>query len=138
MPTPDELDAIYRWDAALADPEWLHAVQLPGDTAATEDVRNVKVAAHVRLLHAQHKAPGGMVRLTARVVEGCVDDVLISGDFPVAPKTALTDLAERLRGAPVALEALSDRLEQAYRQGTIETAGVQPEDFGTLFQQLVQ
>lgn len=141
MPTPDEVDAMVRWDRVLSDPDWLHAVRLPGDPAGDADdaaSRDVKIAAHVRVLHAQHKAPGGMVRLTARVVEGRVDDLLISGDFPVAPKTALTDLAEHLRGAPVALEALGERLEEAWRQGAIETAGVQPEDFGTLFQQLVR
>ena len=141
MPTPDELDAMYRWDEALGDPEWLHAVQLPGAAGAGHDDgaahRDVKISASVRVLHAQHKAPGGMLRVSARVVEGRVDDLLISGDFPVTPKSALVDLAERLRGAPLALEALGERVEQAYRTGAIETAGVRPEDFGTVFQQLL-
>ena len=132
MPTPEEVDAMYRWDASLADPEWLHAV-----TLREQPRQDVKIAAHVRILHAQHKAPGGMLRATVRVVEDRVDEIMFSGDFPVTPKTALEDLAERLAGAPISAGEMSRRLEDAYQSGSIETAGVKPDDFGSLFQQLV-
>jgi lipoate-protein ligase A len=132
LPTPEELDAMYRWDAALADPAWLHAVQL-----REQPRQEVKIAAHVHVLHAQHKAPGGMLRATVRVVEDRVDEILLSGDFPVAPKSALEDLAERLAGAPISGEELARRLQEAFRSGALETAGVRPDDFGSLFQQLV-
>ena len=131
--TPEELDAVSRWDRELSDPAWLHLVQWdPGKW------RETKIAAHVRFLQAEHKAPGGMMRVSARAVDDRIDTVLLSGDVPVTPNTALSELAARFEGAALDTETLQQRAEEAFASGSFEMAGVQPDDVGTLFSKMIQ
>ncbi|MFQ5483606.1 MAG: biotin/lipoate A/B protein ligase family protein [Nitrospinaceae bacterium] len=133
LPTPEELDEVYRWDGILSNEEWLNQVAL-----APRAARDVKISADVHLLHAQHKASGGMIRATARVVDERIGEILFSGDFPVTPKSALAELAGEFSGAETDLDDLQRRVEKAFQAGTFEMAGVEPADFVALFQQLVQ
>lgn len=132
MPTPEEMDALYQWDEQLIDEQWLHGVRLK-----PEKHRAVKIAAEVHVLHAQHKAPGGLIRATVRVANGQIEDVLISGDFPVTPKDALHSLAARFEGANLDRSELEKRIAAAFDSRSFEFAGVEAADFSTLFQQII-
>jgi hypothetical protein len=40
------------------------------------------------VIGAAHKTPGGLIRVTARVRDGRIDGVTLSGDFTMLPKFA--------------------------------------------------
>ena len=131
LPTPEELEAMYEWDRRLSDEDWLHLIRL-----REHPLREVKISASVRILHAAHKAPGGMIRATVRVVDGKIDELLLSGDFPVSPMSALEELAAQFAGARLDQAELLDRIGQAFAGAGFELAGVTAGDFQTLFQQI--
>ena len=122
---------MYEWDRRLSDEGWLHLIRL-----RERPLREVKISASVRILHAAHKAPGGMIRATVRVVDGKIDELLLSGDFPVSPMSALEELAAQFAGARLDQAELQDRISQAFAGAGFELAGVTAGDFQTLFQQI--
>ena len=91
--TPAELEAVGDWDGILTDPEWLHQVGLK-----QTGTRTVKISENVRVLHAESKAPGGMMRLTVTALNGHIAEMLLSGDFPVSPQGALCDFTRAFEG----------------------------------------
>ena len=129
--TPDELSAVEHWDGVLADPEWLHQVRLK-----EADARTVKISESVRVLHAERKAPGGMMRLTLRTVDGRIAEMLLSGDFPASPQDALGALAQAFQGAPLDRAALNARLHAALATSRLDIAGVEESDLNLLMQQV--
>ena len=88
----------------------------------------VKIHEDVRVLEVAHKAPGGLIRVTARVREGRIDDVTLSGDFTMLPKFAPGALELALRGTALDAEALKTRVEEAYRMVGIQSPGVTVDD----------
>lgn len=88
----------------------------------------VKIHEDVRVVEGAHKAPGGLVRVTARLRSGRVDDVSLSGDFTIFPALAVGALEQALRGIPVEAAALGAALREAYRALSIQSPGVTPDD----------
>ena len=120
-PTAKELQLAERLDRQFATDEWLH--QKGG-------LRQVGVKIHedVRVLEAAHKTPGGLVRVTARVREGRIDDVTLSGDFTMLPKFAPGALELALRGTALEESAVHARIAEVYHSVSIQSPGVTMEE----------
>ncbi|HLF91025.1 MAG TPA: lipoate--protein ligase [Anaerolineales bacterium] len=89
----------------------------------------VKIHEDVRVVEAALKAPGGLIRVTARLREGHIDDLAFSGDFTVLPSFAIASLEQALRGLRATQNALRSRLNDVYQLLNIESPGVTPDDF---------
>ncbi len=106
-----ELDDRFR------DPAWLFEPR-PGRTGG------VKIHADVRVVEGASKAPAGLVRVTARLRNGSIDGLSLSGDFTILPADAVIDLESVARGAtPEGLEA---RFDGVYRDRSVEAPGLSP------------
>lgn len=88
----------------------------------------VKIHEDVRVVEGAHKAPGGLVRVTARLRAGRIDDISLSGDFTIFPALAVGALEQALRGIPTEPEALGAALREAYRAIQIQSPGLTPDD----------
>ncbi len=109
-------------DARFQSSEWLYqkgGLRQPG----------VKISEDVRVVEAAFKAPGGLIRVTARLREGRIDDLALSGDFTLLPSFAVGALEQAVRGLKMTREGLSARLSEAYRALGIQSPGVTPEHF---------
>jgi lipoate-protein ligase A len=70
------------------------------------------------------KTSGGLVRVTARLYDGRIDDVTLSGDFTMLPKFATGMLERALRGVSLEVNAIRARIEDMYRNNCIESPGL--------------
>ncbi|RMH66252.1 MAG: lipoate--protein ligase family protein [Calditrichaeota bacterium] len=131
MPTPDEMDAIYEWDNRLKSDSWMNEIRLK-----EKDGNQVKISNSVKIVQAMHKAPGGLIRGTMRVVDGVVDDVCISGDFPMSPQDCLSRFSEKFVGVPFDKNEMKRRLESALNELKPDMAGVDTGDFKQLLEQV--
>ncbi len=91
----------------------------------------VKIHEDVYVVEAAHKVPGGLIRVVARLREGHIDDISISGDFTVLPAFAVAAMEQAVRGLRVTRDALIARLQDVYRSLNVQSPGVTPEDFAT-------
>ncbi len=120
-PTAKELALAEELDKQAVTDEWLYqkgGLRQPG----------VKIHEDVRVLEAAHKAPGGLIRVTARVREGRIDDVTLSGDFTMLPKFAPGALELALRGTALDAGAVKARIDEVYRTVAIQSPGVTVDD----------
>lgn len=119
--TARELALAEEFDRQFVTDEWLY--QKGG-------LRQVGVKIHedVRVLEAAHKAPGGLIRVTARIRAGRIDDMTLSGDFTMLPKFAPGALELGLRGTALDATAVKARLADVYRSVGIQSPGVTVDD----------
>jgi len=119
--TAKELALAQELDRQFVTDEWLY--QKGG-------LRHVGIKIHedVRVLEAAHKAPGGLVRVTARVRDGWIDDVTLSGDFTMLPKFAPGALELALRGTALESSAVQSRIEDVYHSIAVQSPGLTPGD----------
>jgi lipoate-protein ligase A len=89
----------------------------------------VKIHEDVRIVETAFKAPGGLIRITARLREGRIDDLAISGDFTVLPAFALSAVEQAARGLNATRALLTRRIQDVYRALAIQSPGVTPENF---------
>jgi lipoate-protein ligase A len=111
-------------DARFVSEEWLYQkgrLRQPG----------VKIHEDVHIVEAAFKAQGGLIRVIARLHQGRIDDVSISGDFTLMPSFALGALEQSVRGMRATPETLGTRLQEAYDRLSIQSPGVTPQDFTT-------
>ncbi len=120
--SPRELEVARELDERFAAPEWLFQ-------RSSSRLRWVKVQEGVRVQEAVHKAPGGLIRVVARVNDGRIDDVAIAGDFALLPADALGALEQAVRGLAPANGLLLARLKEVYAALGVQSPGVAPEDF---------
>jgi lipoate-protein ligase A len=90
---------------------------------------SVKIHQDVVVVEADHKAPGGLIRVTARLREERIDELSISGDFTLLPKTALCKVEQATCGLTVEHDLLLESIQAAYISSGIQSPGVTPEDF---------
>ncbi len=130
-PTAKELALAEQLDRQAVTDEWLY--QKGG-------LRQVGVKIHedVRVIEAAHKAPGGLIRVTARVRDGRIDDVTLSGDFTMLPKFAPGALELALRGTALDAGAVQARVAEVYHAVAIQSPGVTVEDLTTAVMLLKQ
>jgi lipoate-protein ligase A len=120
--TAEEETMATRLDQQFGSEPWLY--QKGG-------LRQVGVKIHedVRVVESAYKAPGGLIRVTARVHEGYLDDLTLSGDFTLLPASAVGALEHGLRGLSADQQILVNRLQELYLSLQIQAPGVTPEDF---------
>lgn len=128
--TDKELALAAELDAQFASDAWLH--QKGGLRQS-----GVRIHEDVRVAEGAHKAPGGLIRVTARLAAGRIDDVSLSGDFTMLPASALGALEEGLRGAPLERDALRARVTGVYTSAGIQSPGVTPDDLVTAVLQVL-
>ncbi len=115
----DELAAQFLTD------EWLYQKR------RARTGREIKIRAGVRVKQKIHKAPGGLIRVTAEVQDGVIAAVSISGDFFFFPRGKLAELESALLEKPEAdAKAVIARF---YEEHNIESPGVTPADFTRVF-----
>jgi len=122
--TNDEEAMAQEIDARFVSDEWLYQkgrLQQPG----------VKIHEDVHIVESAFKSQGGLIRVIARLREGRIDDVSISGDFTLLPSFALGALEQCLRGMQATPETLTSKIEEAYYRLSIQSPGVTPADFST-------
>lgn len=109
--------------AEMYTPEWLLA-----NDRRRKEPSTVKIRDGVFVLQKVSKLPGGLVRISAVVMEGYLQDVHISGDFFIYPRAALQQVEQVLEGVRLDMDALSQTLGRFYLQTGVETPGITPQD----------
>jgi len=90
--------------------------------------RGVLIRGGVRVAEAEHKAPGGLIRVTARLREDVIEDLTLSGDFTFHPQHLLEALEASLRDHRLDAGALVDAIDAFYRSHGVQSPGVSPQD----------
>lgn len=122
--TAEEETMAREIDARLASDEWLYQ---KGQLRH----QGVRIHQDVHIVEAAFKAQGGLIRIIARLREGRIDDVTMSGDFTLLPVFALGALEQSLRGVSATPETLKSKIEEAYYRLNIQSPGVTPADITT-------
>jgi len=122
--TADEEAMAQEIDARFMSDEWLYQ-------KGRLQQQGVKIHQDVHVVEAAFKAQGGLIRIIARLREGRIDDVSISGDFTLLPSFALGALEQSIRGLSATPETLKSKIEEAYYRLSIQSPGVSPADFTT-------
>ena len=127
---------------------------VPGEWTATEEARareldrvfgseewleqkgaarpaGVKIHEDVLVRESAHKAPGGLLRVAARLREGRIDDITVSGDFTIFPGTAVRSIEQALRGSSPDRGAVLAVVAETYRALSVDSPGLGPEDWAT-------
>jgi len=113
-------------DERFLAPEWLEprkVMERPG----------VKIHEDVRVVETVFKAPGGLIRLTARFRRDEVDGLSISGDFTIFPRTAIPELEQSLVGLNRGCPDVRQRIEAVYDRSKIESPGLNPSHWEAAF-----
>jgi len=120
--TPAEETRAVELDALFLSDEWLR--QRGG-------LRRVGVKIHedVKVVEGAFKAPGGLIRATARLQNDVIADLAFSGDFTLFPAAALTAVEAALRGTRPEPAALTAAVTAVYAAHGIVSPGVTPEHF---------
>ena len=93
--------------------------------------RGVLIRGGVRVGEAERKAPGGLIRVTARLREEVIEDLTLSGDFTFHPEHLLESLQAALRGRRLDSAELTDAIDGFYRTHGVQSPGVSPKDLAT-------
>jgi lipoate-protein ligase A len=119
---PEEEAVAKEIDARFLSDEWLYQ---KGQLRQ----QGVKIHQDVHIVETAFKAQGGLIRVIARLTEGRIDDVTLSGDFTLLPSFALGALEQSLRGMAATPDSLKSKIEEAYYRLQIQSPGVTPADF---------
>ena len=122
--TAEEEAMAQEIDARFVSDEWLYQ-------KGRLQQQGVKIHQDVHIVEAAFKAQGGLIRVIARLREGRIDDVSISGDFTLLPSFALGALEQSIRGLSATPETLESKIKEAYYRLSIQSPGVTPADFTT-------
>jgi len=109
-------------DTWFQDREWLYqksGLAEPG----------VKIHQDVRVVESAFKAPGGLIRVVARLKENRIDDIDLSGDFTMLPADALTAVEESLKGLECEPDNLMRSIGDVYHSLTVQSPGLEPQHF---------
>lgn len=87
----------------------------------------VKIHQDVRVVESAHKAPGGLVRVAARLREGRIDDIAVSGDFTILPASGVEAIEHALRGASLEAGDCTRRIQAVYDALHLQSPGLTPE-----------
>ena len=92
--------------------------------------RRVRISAGAEVIQRVHKAPGGLIRATYEVREGCLASVDLSGDLFFYPPEGLDALAAALAGIPC--QEAEAAIAAFYARHGVESPGVTPADLAAL------
>jgi lipoate-protein ligase A len=88
----------------------------------------VTITGDVRVEEAEHKAPGGLVRVTIRLKDDAIDDLSLSGDFTFHPGSLLPKLETALRGQRLEKDQLTSAIADFYADHHVQAPGLAPEE----------
>jgi lipoate-protein ligase A len=111
-------------DRVLGSEEWL-------EQKGAARPAGVKIHEDVQVRESAHKAPGGLLRVAARLREGRIDDITVSGDFTIFPGTAVRSIEQALRGSSPDRGAVLAVVAETYRALSVDSPGLGPEDWAT-------
>jgi len=116
--------------------ELIQEMHTPGWLLANDnrrlDTTRVKIAEGIFVFEKVHKAPGGLMRLTAVSNEGRLEDVHLSGDFFFFPADKLVELEQAFTALPITADDVIRTVTRFYTVNRIESSGVTAEDFAAL------
>lgn len=116
-PTSRELALAEKLDINFATDEWLYQ-------KGSVHQSGVKIHRDINVREVTLKTSGGLVRVTARMYDGRIDDVTLSGDFTMLPTFATGMLEQALRGTALETNAIQARIEDIYRNNAIQSPGL--------------
>jgi len=119
---PEEEETAWALDARFASEEWLFS-------SGGLRKAGVKIHEDVHVREAVHKAPGGLIRATARLRAGRIDDIVLTGDFTIQPGSLVAVLERELRGLALEGAAVRDQIERFYGRFGPQTPGLSPADW---------
>jgi lipoate-protein ligase A len=90
--------------------------------------RGILIRGGVRVVEAEHKAPGGLIRVTARLREDEIEDLTLSGDFTFHPQHLVEELEVALRNRRLDEHDLTGAIDAFYRAHRVQSPGVSPKD----------
>jgi lipoate-protein ligase A len=117
----DELRKKYR------SKDWLFEVEFFHQSLVKK--RIVKISGNVKIGEAVYKAKGGLIRILLEIVNGVINDIMISGDFCFYPKEKLIKLENYLKGIELNESILYESIKNFYIKEKIESPGVTVMDF---------
>jgi lipoate-protein ligase A len=120
--TPREEDMARELDERFGSEAWLFA-------AGGMRKHGVKIHEDVHVREGVHKAPGGLIRVIARLRAEHIDDIAITGDFTLQPGTVVPELERELIGTPLMRGTVLERIERFYGRLDPQSPGVTPEDW---------
>lgn len=119
--SPAELSEAERLDRLFQSPEWIFqkgTLLRPG----------IRIHEDIQVREVEHKAPGGLIRITARIKNEnnrvIIDSLWISGDFTVIPKEGVGIMEKTLGGVELSNPAVFERIEKVLREGHLESPGL--------------
>ncbi len=127
--TAEEKAMLAQLNERFNTPEWLH--QKGGLVRGA-----VKIHGGVWVGEATYKAPGGLIRITLRIKENTIDDVVISGDFTFYPQHQLAAFERFLKAKSLEPAALRQTIDAFYKEHRVQTPGIEIDDWITVFGQL--
>lgn len=88
---------------------------------------------HRKVLRAVHKAPGGLIRVSAvaDIPNRRIQAMLITGDFFAFPKRSVFDLESIFKDAPLEKDKLERMILDFFSERDVRIPGVTPRDFVT-------
>ncbi len=116
----DELNEKYRGNEWLYMPSYQHAKLI--------EKRKLKVSGRTYIAESVYKSPGGLIRITAEIVDNVINDIFISGDFTFVPTSKLKELENRLIGLPLDADEVVLAIDHFYRDHEIQAPGTTPDD----------
>ncbi len=131
QPSERELSVAAELDARFVSEEWL-------DQKGGLRQHGVKIHQDVRLVESIYKAPGGLVRVTARLRHGRIDDLSLSGDFTLLPTFGVAAIEQSLRGMTPEPDACARRIDEVYRALNLQSPGLTPDDLARAVALLLQ
>ncbi|MGQ9801979.1 MAG: lipoate--protein ligase family protein [Candidatus Saccharicenans sp.] len=89
----------------------------------------IKIHEDVQVQEVDYKAPGGLIRLTARTKGQRLDSVWISGDFTAIPKEAVAEMEKALSGVMIDEKSVTEAVSRALAESGLKCPGLDPEDW---------
>ncbi|OQX52739.1 MAG: hypothetical protein B5M53_07925 [Candidatus Cloacimonas sp. 4484_209] len=91
--------------------------------------KGVKIKEGIELLYGIYKAKGGLIRTAQEVREKKIEDINITGDFTLYPKSGLSAMEKELQDTQRRPEEIKTKIEKFYEKKEVDVPGVEPEDF---------
>lgn len=125
----DELRSRYTSSDWIFQTSQRRADLIKKSKEITSSERILKIAGGVFVCEGMFKAPGGLIRVTLKVIDGRIEDILISGDFEFFPKEKLAELESALVGLCVEETVLNEQIDLFYKDNAVQSPGTTPTDF---------
>jgi lipoate-protein ligase A len=91
--------------------------------------QGVKIKEGIEILYGMYKAKGGLIRSAEEIEDKKrIKDIVVSGDFNLFPKEALTDVENALKNKDFNEDVIKREVARTYAKKKIESPGVAPED----------